>query len=66
METAEQITYLWIIRQGRNEEGGGGMVPLGMQAGTRVPSAVASVWQEGPRGPGGAGSRLLPPTLQTH
>lgn len=50
METAEQITYLWIIRPGGE---GGGMVPWAMRAGTKVPSALASVRQEGPRGPAG-------------
>ena len=53
METAEQITYLWIIRSGGG--GGGGMMPLAMQTGTRVPSAPASVLQEGPGGPAGRG-----------
>lgn len=38
METAEQITYLWIKRQG-----GGGT----LQAGTGVPSAAASVRRGG-------------------
>lgn len=43
------------IRRGRRREEGGGMMPLAMQTGMRVPSAPASVWQEGPRGPAGRG-----------
>lgn len=47
METAEQITYLWIKRQG------GGT----LQAGTGVPSAAASVRRGGAAAVGGAGVR---------
>lgn len=62
METAEQITYLWIIRSGG--EGEGGMHDAISDADRyEGPICTGICTAGGALGPGGAGRRLLPPTV---